>query len=102
MPRRAPPPDRLACEAALSPEQLTILRGQATALMIPEGRWHQVPGFAALWSTHAAVAQAAKFRAHRRGLSEDRAIALAAMRLGLETETVRSRLRRFYRHARGL
>ena len=101
MPRRAPPPDRLACEAALLPEDLTSLRAQAKAFGIPLKRWHKVPGFAAVWATYAAASKAEKLRAQH-GLPEDRALAIVSEPLGLNDETIRSRLRRFYRHARGL
>ena len=101
MPRRSPPPDRLACEAALSSEELVVLRGQAAAMGVPPDRWDKVPSLASIWGTHATVRLAAKLR-EQSELTEDRALAIAAGKLGLSGETVRTRLRRFFGHAYGL
>ena len=102
MPRRSPPPNRRAVEAALSDAELIALRDQASVLGIPVDKWHLGPSFAAHWGTIATVRLAEKFRAQRPGLSYERAIAMAAGKLGLIGETVRTRLRRFFRHAYGL
>lgn len=100
MPRRAPP-DRLAAEIALSDGDLVALRDQATALGIPLDKWHLVPAFATPWGMVAVVREAERLR-FGRNLPLDRALAIAAPKIGLNDETVRSRLRSFYRQARGL
>ena len=102
MPKRSPPPNRRAVEAALSDAELIALRDQAAVLGIPVDKWHLVPSFAAHWGTIATVRIADRLQAERKALSEDRALAIAAERLDLCGETVRTRLRRFFRHAYGL
>ena len=102
MPRRSPPPNRRAVEAALSDAERSVLWDQASVLGIPMDKWHLVPSFAAHWGTIATVRLAEKFRAQKPGLSEDRALALGADKIGLKGETIRTRLRRFFRHAYGL
>ena len=101
MARRAPPPDRLAAEAALSREEVIVLRAQATAHGIDTARWHLAPTLAVPWGTHATVRLAAQIR-ERYGLSQDKALAEAASRLGLCEDTIRSRLIRCLRHSLGL
>ena len=102
MPRRSPPPNRRKVEAALSDAERSVLWDQASVLGIPVDKWHLVPSFAAHWGTIATVRLTEKIRAQKPQLSEDRARAIAAGRFGLSGETVRTRLRRFFRHAYGL
>ena len=78
------------------------LRDQASVLGIPVAKWHLVPSFAAHWGTIATVRLAEKIRAQQPGLTEDRATAIAAGKLGLKGETIRTRLRRFFGQAYGL
>ena len=101
MPRRSPPPDRLAAEAALSREEVLVLRAQATAHGIDTECWHLAPTLAVPWGTHATVRLADQIR-ERSGLSRDKAMAEAASRLGLCEDTIRSRLIRCFQHSRGL
>ena len=101
MPRRAPPPNRLACEAVLSDAERIMLRDQAAAFGVPEERWHLVPALSTVWATLAAVRKAEKLRSGSE-LPMDRAIAIESRPLGLNAETIRSRLRSFYRQSRGL
>ena len=96
MPRRAPPPKRAACEAALLPEELVALRTSALALGVSPDRWTRVPALATVWATVAAVRIAASLCEQSAGLSEGRALAIAAGRVGLKWETVRSRLNDFF------
>ena len=100
MPRRAPQPDRVACEAALLPEELVALRTSARALGVSPEQWVRVPLLATMWGTVAAIRIANGLR-ERSGLGEGRALAIAAGRVGLAEETVRSRLRFFSRQSFG-
>ena len=102
MSKSSPPPNRRAVEAALLPEELTVLRGQAAALWISPDCWHLVPAFCRPWAMLAAVRLAEKLQAQQDGLSDGRALALACGKLGLKDETVRSLLKRFFWDARGL
>ena len=86
----------------MSDAERSVLWDQASVLGIPLNKWHLVPSFAAHWGTIATVRIADRLRAERKVLSEDRALAIAAEKLGLSGETVRTRLRRFFRHAYGL
>ena len=98
---RRPTPDRLAAEAALPAVELTTLRAQAAMLGIPVERWHRAHTFAAHWGTVAVLYEAETIR-ERDGLSRDEAQARAATKIGLSSETVRTRLRRGFREAFGL
>ena len=69
------------------------LRTSAVALGVAPERWTRVPALATVWGTVAAVRIAT--RLHQSGLSEGRALAIAAGRVGLKWETVRSRLNDF-------
>ena len=100
MPRRAPP-DRDACEAVLPPNELLALREHAERLDIPPDRWDRVPNFATHWSMVAVTYLAEDLRSER-SLTLDRATVIASGLLGLNAETVRSRLRSFFQQARGL
>ena len=100
MPRRAPP-DRIAVEDALPRSELTTLREHAERLDIPPDKWDQVPNFATHWSIIAVTYLVEELRSQRR-LPLDRAHAIAAGILGLNAETVRSRLRSFFQQGRGL
>ena len=94
MPRRAPPPDRAACEDALLPEEVIALRMAAEALGVAPERWTRVPALALVWGTVAVVRIAARLR-EGSGLGAGRALAVAAGRVGLPEETIRSRLSDF-------
>ena len=96
MPRRSPPPDRRAVEAALSDAERSVLWDQASVLGIPMDKWHLVPRFAAHWGTIATVRLAEKFRAQSPGHSYQRAIPMAAGKHGLIGESVRTRWMRFF------
>ena len=102
MPRRSPPPKRSEAEDALLPHELSALKSSTAALGVALDRWTQVPALAAFWGTVATVRIAEQRRKEFPNLSEDRALAIAAERLDLCGETVRTRLRRFFRHAYGL
>lgn len=97
MPKRSPPPDRLAAEAALSTDERDMLWAQAVVLGIPSDRWHKAPILANAWGTYAAVKIAKDLQVQNEGLSEDRALSLGAGKIGLNGETVRTRLRSCYR-----
>ena len=75
------------------------LRAQATALGIPPDKWDKVPALAVPWGTHATVRVAATLRLQ--GMTAGRAMAVAAGRLGLNDETITSRLKEFFRHSHG-
>ena len=100
MPPRSPRPDRLACEAALLPDELSALRSSAVELGVPPDRWTHVPALALIWGTVAIVRLAKQRRGEFPGISEDRALAIVAGDLGLSGETIRTRLRSFFRDAR--
>ena len=84
------------------PHELSALKTSTAALGVALERWTQVPALAAFWGTLAAVRIAEQWRKEFPSLSEDRALAIAAGKLGLKGETIRTRLRRFFRHAYGL
>ena len=98
MPKRATP-DRLACEAALHPEDLIALRCQVSGLRLAWDTWHLIPSLGITWSTLAAVRIVERLRAQS-GISQDRALALAASQIGLNEDTVSSRLKDFRRDSR--
>ena len=101
MPRRSPPPNRLLVEDALLPEELIALRSSAAVMDVPLDRWPRVTVLAVLWGTVATVRIAKRLRGQYEGLSEDRSLALAAGELGLNGETIRTRLRSFFQDAYG-
>ena len=101
MPRRAPPPDRLAVEDVLLPEELAAIRTSAVEVGVVPDRWPQVESLAYWWGTVAASRWVARFQ-QQTGLSEERALALAAVKLGLNPETLRSRLKRIFQQGYGL
>ena len=101
MSRRAPAPNRAACEAALSPEDLVVLRSMATYAGVPTEGWHLVPSLARVWGLYAVGRLAERFR-ERCALSREDAQARAASEIGVSEETVRSLQRRFFRDAHGL
>ena len=68
---------------------------------IAPDRWTQVPALERIWGTVAVTRLAAKLQ-EQNGLTEDRALGIAAARLGLSDETVRSRLKRFWAQSFGL
>ena len=69
-----------------------------SALGIRPDTWVRVPALERIWGTVAVTRLAAKLEAQH-GLTEDRALGIAAARLGLCGETVRSRLKRFFRQS---
>ena len=101
MPRRSPPPERLGCEAALTDTDLIALRDQASTLGVAPDGWHLVPSMATLWGTIATLRLAEKLR-ELHGLSQEQAQAWAAEKLSLSAETIRTRLKRWPKHAHGL
>ena len=98
MPKRTLP-NRLACEAALHPEDLIGLRRQVSALGVPLDKWHLVPSLGITWSTLAAARIAERLRGQS-GISKDRALAEAAVQIGLNEDTIASRLKDFRRDSR--
>ena len=71
------------------------------ALGVPPDLWTNVPAVAVPWGTVATIRLAEQLRV-RFGLSHDEAQARAAIKLGLSEDTIRSRLKRFLRHAHEL
>ena len=101
MPRRAPPPDRAACEDVLLPEELAAIRTSAAAVGVVPDRWTQVESLAYWWGTVSAARWVERLQ-QQSGLSEERALAVAALKLGLNIETLRSRLKRIFQQGYGL
>ena len=101
MPRRSPPPDRRIAEDALLPEELSALRQQASLLGVASDKWHLSLSLAMTWGTQAVVRIAERLRGQS-DLPKDRALALAASQLGLNEETVNSRLKQFRHDSHGL
>ena len=64
----------------------------------PPDRWDHVPVLASVWGTLAVVRLAEQIRA-RFGISEDEALARAAVQVGIPDETIRTRLRRSLEYA---
>ena len=64
-------------------------------LGVPPDRWHQVPGMARLFETVAALRLAEEI-VDRDGLSQKDAIQAAAVVLGLNGDTLASRVRRWF------
>ena len=91
MPRRSPP-DRVAVEAALTSDELTILRHMAAVMGIPRDCWHLVPDLASVFGTYAGARIAAEL--HKAGMTKERALIAAAPKVGLKFDTLRSRLKR--------
>ena len=101
MPLRSPPPNREAVERVLLFGELEAIRTSASELGVPPDRWTQVEPLAYWWGTVAASRWVVKLQ-QQFGISEDRALVLAAMKLGLKHETLRSRLKRLFQQGYGL
>ena len=100
MPRRSPPPDRLICEGELSAEELVVLRGMATALGIEPDKWHRTTLLGHPWGTLAVVRLVERLR-DEQAIPTELARVWAADKVGMNDETIKSRLRDFARQARG-
>ena len=87
-------------EAALGNELLAQVRESCRLLGVPPARWHQVPGLARLYETLAALRLAEELE-DRGGLSQKDAIQAAAVTLGLNPDTLASRVRRWFLHGYG-
>ena len=87
--------DRLAMEAALGNDMLVDLREVCRLLGVRPDRWHQVPGVARLFSTVAGLRLAEELE-DRDGLSQKEALEAAAVTLGLNLDTLASRVRRWF------
>jgi hypothetical protein len=86
--------DRHAIEAELMEHELVTLDVWCTLLCIPRDGWHRVRALAVPFSTAAAVRLADRRRIDD-GLTAEAALLDACARLGIEPETLRSRLRRW-------
>jgi hypothetical protein len=98
VPRRAQPGHRVAIEAALTPVLLEAVEELRELLNIRD--WQQSPLSAPF--TQAAVVLAAAERVAAGECSESDALDAAAIALGVSTDTVRSRARRWPRDSRSL
>jgi len=96
MPKASPPGDRLAMEEALGSAVLTAVREVCRAHGIRPDRWYLVPAVARPFESTAALRLAEGMEASD-GLSHKDAVQAAAMRLGLNPDTVLSRERDFFR-----
>ena len=99
MPLRSPP-DRLKVEAALTADELAILRHMAAVMGVSSDCWHLVPDLGSVFGTYAGARIAAEF--HKAGMTKERALIAAAPRVGLKFDTLRSRLKRGSAKARRL
>lgn len=95
MPRRSAPVPQPLLEAVLTPAEREAVHAQARVLGIPVSRWARVPALARVWECVAVVRLAERVQ-ETEGTGQERALALAASKLGLSLDTVRSRLRRFH------
>lgn len=95
MPSAPTPGDRRRLEEALGPENVRALWGQCRAFGVPVDRWHQVPGLAGSWEG-LAVSRLADRIQEETGCARKPAEEDAAVRLGLNPDTLRSRFRRWY------
>ena len=97
MPRRAVPGDRLEIEAMLSIEELGTLADTCRLLGVPKERWQRVPALQVLYETLAAMRLAERLRI-RQGTGWEKSINVAAIRLGLPSDTIHSRMSRWPRY----
>jgi hypothetical protein len=93
MPAAPRPGDRLRMEAALGTELVEALHAQCRSYPIPLDRWHRVPLLARAWEVTAVTRLADRLRAEE-GIGAKTALDTAAIRLGLEPDTVISRIKR--------
>lgn len=100
MPPISPPCLRERVEALLSPRERASLLEFCRLLQIPPERWHYVSAFAVSFETVAAARMAERLETEQ-GLSIDAALTRAAVHLGLDPSTVKSRTYRWHRQARG-
>ena len=80
-------------EAMLEPAELTALAAICEAWEIPFERWDESPAIAPAWQVLAVRRLAHRIQVQE-GLAQYRAREEAACRLGLEWQTIRSRIRR--------
>jgi hypothetical protein len=97
MPRLPPPPNREAVELALTAGQRATLAELCRVLGVSPRGWHRLPGFRA-FVLAAAASLAAELRAA--GATQENAALSAAVRLGLNVDSVKSWLRRGRRESR--
>lgn len=94
MPRRAAPGDRLAIEAALSEDDLRSLVDACRLLGIPRERWQRVPALQVYFETLAAARIANRLQVDG-GQCWEAGLDIAGIRLGLNTDTLATRFRRW-------
>ena len=76
-------------------DMLVQVREACRLLGVPPDRWHRVPGLARLYEILAAIRLAEELE-DRDGLSQKDAIQAAAVVLGLNGDTLASRVRRWF------
>lgn len=96
MPR--PPADRLAIEAELTDLELETLAAFCRLATVPRAEWHRIPMARDFWETLAAcrIMDRLTQQGETQGGAQDR----AAIMLGIEEDTLRSRVYRIRRKAR--
>ena len=100
MPRRSPPPNRLWAEDVLLPEEVRAIKTSAAAMGVPPDRWTHVNSLAHWWGAVATVRLSERLH-QETGLTGDRALAVAATKLGLNYDTIRSSLYRIFKQSYG-
>ena len=85
----------------LLPEEVAAIRTSAAAVDVPPDRWTQVESLAYWWGTVSAARWVERLQ-QQSGLTEERALAIAATKLGLNFDTLRSRLKRIFNQGYGL
>jgi hypothetical protein len=85
-------------EEVLGPELVDALRSECRALGVPGDRWHRVPSIARSREAVAVVILAEKIAASQ-GIGSKSATEAAAIYLGVEPDTVHSRLKRWHADA---
>ncbi|MBX6722905.1 MAG: hypothetical protein IRY92_06695 [Dactylosporangium sp.] len=92
--------NRLAVEAELTGAELDGLAEFCRRRQVPRDRWHLVPLIRAWFESVAADRIVARLRGE--GLTLEAAMDTAALRLGMEPETLQSRFKALPKQARGM